>query len=493
MAMNRKKKIIVICGVVLVLALVIIISVTAGGKDVPEVQTAKVQKRANLASKVTASGEIRPVNFFNLTAEVAGRVDKIYVKEGDVVKKNQPLISVDPTQLQLQTQASEAGLRSAQADASSALSQVSSAENNKNQQKSMLLQAKSDLDRMNADLINAEADYKRQTDMLEAGVGTRSAYDSAKARVEGARASVEGGKARITQIQSSIEDAQVAVARAKSNYDSVQARVKQSEASLSSQRDMFQKTTKYAPADGVVSDIAAKEGQYALASFSSTGLMIVNDMSQVNVEVKVDETDIKDVKLDQPAKIKVDALGEKEIVGKVVQIAASAITRSGQSIAQTTGSQEAKDFIVKIQLELNDDLRAKLRPGMSATATITTQTRENILAIPLAAIVQREEEQPKDQNKDKAAAPAAPTTTAGEKTKPKERQGVFVVKANKVIFTPIETGITGETDIEVLGGLNENDEIVVGPFKQLRTLKANAEIKREANNGQKKPDTTAGK
>src|SRR6185369_11761549 len=266
------------------------------------------------------------------------------------------------------------------------------AENNVNQQRSQLLQVKSDLDRMKADLINSEADYKRQTDMLEAGVGTRSAYDSAKARVEGARASVEGGKARIEQIESSIKDAQVAVARAKSNYESVMQRVKQSEASLSSQRDMFQKTTKYAPADGVVSDIAAKEGQYALASFSSTGLMIVNDMSQVNVEVKVDETDIKDVKVGQSAKIKVDALGEKDITGKVVQKAASAITRSGQSIAQTTGSQEAKDFIVKIQLELTDDLRAKLRPGMSATATITTQTRESILAIPLAAIVQREED-----------------------------------------------------------------------------------------------------
>jgi HlyD family secretion protein len=327
--------------------------------------------------------------------------------------------------------------------------------------------------------------------MLEAGVGTRSAYDAAKARVEGARASVEGGKARIEQIDSSIQDAQVAVARAKSNYESVMQRVKQSEAGLNSQRDMFQKTTKYAPADGVVSDIAAKEGQYALASFSSTGLMIVNDMSQVNVEVKVDETDIKDVKLDQPAKVKVDALGEKEIAGKVVQIAASAITRSGQSIAQTTGSQEAKDFIVKIQLELNDDLRAKLRPGMSATAVITTQTRENILAIPLASIIQREEEQNKD-NKDKTAQ-APPANASGDKTKPKERQGVFVVKANKVIFTPIETGITGETDIEVLGGLNENDEIVVGPFKQLRTLKANAEIKREANNGQKKPDAPAAK
>src|SRR5581483_4930813 len=348
-------------------------------------------------------------------------------------------------------------------------------------QKSMIIQAKADYQRMKADLTNAELEYKRQTDLLEAGVGTKSAYDAAKARRDEAVATLDGGDARIKQLESAVQDATVAITRAKANYESASGRVKQAEANVKAQRDMFQRTTKYAPADGVISDISAKEGQFALASFSSTGLMIINDMSKVNVEVKVDETDIKDVKLDQPAKVKVDALGEREISGKVVQIAASAITRSGQSIAQTTGSQEAKDFIVKIQLDMDDDLRTKLRPGMSATAVITTQTREGILAIPLASIVQREDELTDAQKKAAAS--------SGEKAKPKERQGVFVVKAGKAIFTPIETGITGDTDIEVLSGLNESDEIVIGPFKQLRTLKTNAEIKRETATTTKKPET----
>src|SRR5215831_5755742 len=186
MAMNRKKKLFIIGGVVLVLTLVIIISVTAGGKDVPEVQVGKVQKRTALASKVTASGEIRPITFFNLTAEVQGRVDKIYVKEGDFVKKNQPLISLDPTQLEFQTQGAEAALRAAESDAANANMQVSSAQNNVNQTKASLLQAQADLDRMKADLVNADLDYKRQTDLLEANVGTKSAFDAAKARYEGA-------------------------------------------------------------------------------------------------------------------------------------------------------------------------------------------------------------------------------------------------------------------------------------------------------------------
>src|SRR5581483_6200528 len=310
MAMNRKKKIFVISGVILVLALVILISVTANSKDVPEVQTAKVQKRAKLESKVTASGEVRPINYFNLTAEVSGRIDKIYVQEGDYVKKNQPLITVEPTQLEFSAQGAEAAMRSAQADANASDLQVTSAQNNLSQQKSMLIQAKADYQRMKADLTNAELEYKRQTDLLEAGVGTKSAYDAAKARRDEAVATLDGGDARIKQLESAVQDATVAITRAKANYESASGRVKQAEANVKAQRDMFQRTTKYAPADGVISDISAKEGQFALASFSSTGLMIINDMSKVNVEVKVDETDIKDVKLDQPAKVKVDALGE---------------------------------------------------------------------------------------------------------------------------------------------------------------------------------------
>jgi HlyD family secretion protein len=205
--------------------------------------------------------------------------------------------------------------------------------------------------------------------------------------------------------------------------------------------------------------------------------MIIADMSVINVEVKVDETDIKNVQRDQKAKVKVDALGETEIEGQVVEIAQTAITRTGQTIAQTatSGSQEAKDFKVTIRLvNMREDVRDSLRPGMSATAVITTDRREKVLAIPLQALVERDPQQLKG---DKAPA-AAPTQDSKDK---KPIKGVFAIdaKTNKTVFKPVDTGITGENDIEITKGLNENDEIIIGPYRQLRTLKPDQAIKRE--------------
>jgi HlyD family secretion protein len=211
--------------------------------------------------------------------------------------------------------------------------------------------------------------------------------------------------------------------------------------------------------------------------------MIIADMSVINVEVRVDETDIANVSVGQKAKIKVDALGDKEIQGEVVEKAASAVTRSGQNIAQTAvaGSQEAKDFKVVIRLvSLAEDVANRLRPGMSATATITTDRRENVIAIPLQSLVEREQSQDKPGEKPTAApSPAASPEKAREK---KTQKGVFIVQNNKAVFVPVETGITGENDIEITKGLEENREIIIGPYRQLRNLKHDTAIKREDKN-----------
>jgi HlyD family secretion protein len=218
--------------------------------------------------------------------------------------------------------------------------------------------------------------------------------------------------------------------------------------------------------------------------------MFIVNMSTINVDVNVDETDIANVKVDQKAKVKVDALGETEIEGQVIEIAQTAKTRSGQTIAQTatTGSQEAKDFKVIIRLvNLKDEVRDRLRPGMSATATINTDRRENVISVPLQALVERDPDQIK-----KTGSGAGPAPAAGQNQNPKDKKpvkGVFVVQNNKTVFTPVETGITGENDIEIKSGLNEGQEIVTGPYRQLRTLKNDQAIKREDKN--KKPAGSA--
>lgn len=458
--------------------------------DGQAVQTSKVQKRDRLESKVTASGEIRPVALYNLTAEVPGRVEEIYVTEGDPVKKGQALVRVDPTQVSFQTQGTEASFRMAQADAMNQQVAVQSAENAVNQARSNLAAAEADLDRSRADLIYFEAEYNRQLQLVEDAIVAKTSFDQAKNRFDQAKANHRAQESRVKQLQQQVADTLLGVERSKAAHQGAEARVKQAQAQLSAQYDQLKKTTRYAPIDGVVSSLPVKVGEYVLASFSSTPLLTVADMSKINAEIKVDETDIADVAVGQKVKVKVDALGETEIEGEVVEKAASAITRSGQTISQVSSSQEAKDFVVKIRLNPTNEIRDKLRPGMSATATITTATVDNVLTVPLQAIVPGEPpDASKQESQEKTEQPAASGITS---KKEKEVEGVFVAQGGRANFTPVQTGIKGDQDIEVKGGLNEGDEIVIGPYKALRGLKHSDVIKPEPKTDSK-PDSNQSK
>lgn len=466
----RKKKTVIIGAAVLGLIAIVILSKAVQKKEGEPVQIGKVERRTHLESKVTASGEIRPVKFYNLTAEVPGRVEQIYVSEGDVVKKDQPLVRVDPTQSTFAVTAGEASVRVAQSDVANQQVAVQQAENSINQARANLAAAESDQERNKADLLYAESEFNRYQQLVEGGVATKSQYDSAKSRYDQAKAVVSSQQSRITQLKVLIRDSELGVERSRAALKSAEERVNQGRADLSRQSDQLKKTTRYSPIDGVVSSLPVRVGEYALASFSTTPLMTVADMSQINAEIKVDETDIADVQVGQKAKVKVDALGDVEIEGEVIEKGASAITRSGQTIAQSANTQEAKDFLVKIKLNPVQQVRDKLRPGMSSTAVITTATVDQVLTAPLQAIVPREA--PKDQQ---------PAEEPGSGTvKKKEVEGVFVFKDGRGHFTPITTGIKGDQEIEIKTGLNENDEIIIGPYKTLRTLKDADQVKREA-------------
>jgi HlyD family secretion protein len=477
MAVSRNKKIIIGTSVIVLIGVIIGINVSRRG-DLPEVQTARVERRALLESKVTANGEVRPIQFINLTSEVQGRVTDVFVKEGDVVKKGKPLLRVDPTQLANSTSMQEAALRAAQAEVQNQTAALTTAENAVNTARAALVTAQADLERAMVERNNAEIELKRATDLLESGISARSTYDTAKMRFDSATASVNAAKARVEQSQIQVKDAEIRVKQAKAAIEASQARVAQQQASLAQQSDLLRRTTQYATIDGVVGGPIVQVGTYALSNFSSTPLMLIADMSTINVEVNVDETDIANVAKGQKAKVKVDALGETEIEGQVVEIAQTAKTRSGQTIAQTatSGSQEAKDFKVTIRLiNMSEEVRDRLRPGMSATAVISTDRRENVIAVPLQALVERDPDQIKTGS----------TPIPGQNQNPKDKKpikGVFIVQNNKAVFTPVETGITGENDIEIKSGLSEGQEIITGPYRQLRTLKNDQAIKREDKN-----------
>ncbi len=484
MAISRKRKIIIGVSIGLILVVVLAISMMAGNREAPEVTVTDIKKVPELESKVVASGEVRPVKFYNLTAEVGGRITNIYVREGDDVKKGQPLIKVDPTQLAEQVAGSEASVNVSVADVNAQRAALDTAQNNVYTAQASLASTQAELDRAKADLALAEANLKRNQQLLETGVISKQVYDQAETTYQTSLATFNGAKARVTQLETQVADAKIRVKQADAGMKSSQARVEQQRSGLRSNQDLLTKTTRFSPIDGVVSSLPVKEGEYALANLSSTALMVIADMAVVNVEVKVDETDIANVKVGQPCKVKVDALGDTEIDGEVTEVGSSAITRSGQTIAQTTGSQEAKDFKVVVKLLPTDEVRGKLRPGMSATATVRTNRVENAVVVPLQALVLQE---------DPAAVAAAASAPEGDKApKPKEVQGVFLLDGNKVKFVPVETGITGETDIEVVSGVSEGNTIVTGPFSVLRTLKADTVVKRSEDKGGAKGEPKKG-
>jgi HlyD family secretion protein len=380
MQISRKKKIIFISAAVIGLVAIVLISSRLKNKEGEAVQVAGISRRAKLESKVTASGDIRPVRYYDLTAEVAGTVQQIYVAEGDPVKKGQPLVRVDPTQFSSQVQVNEAGVRVSQVDVTNQQVGIQQAENNVNQIKASLASAEADLDRSKVDLQYSEVELNRYQQLVEEGIVNKSQFDSVRSKFEQQKAVVRSNESRVQQLKVQVKDAVLAVDRARTAMSASEARVKQSQAQLNIQADLLKKTTRYAPIDGVVSYLPVKVGQFVVANFSSSPLMTVADMAQINAEIKVDETDIADVQIGQKVKIKVDALGEIEIDGDVVEKGASAVTRSGQSTtSQSANSQEARDFLVKVRLNPTPEIREKLRPGMSTTAVITTATRENVI------------------------------------------------------------------------------------------------------------------
>ncbi len=496
MVVTRRKKIIIAAAAVVVLGGIIVAGVFARRNDQVEVQTAKIERRAVLESKVTANGEVRPIVYSDLTAEVPGRVTDVYVKEGEKVKKGSPLLRVDPTQLATSTSFQEAALRASQAETQTQTAALDAAENSINTARAQFNTSKADFDKSAVEKNNAEIELKRAAELLEAGIQSRSFYDTAKMRFDAACASVDAAKARVQQSEVQMRDAEIRVKQASATLNSSKARVSQQQASLDQAADQLRRTTQYAPIDGIVAGPIVKEGTYALANFSSTPLLLIADMSVINIEVRVDETDIANVALGQKAKVKVDALGDREIEGEIVERAAWAQNRSGQTTAQTAAAanQEAKDFKVVVRLiNLTDEVRERLRPGMSATAVITTNRHENVIAVPLQSLVERDPQQVGQGGTNTEAQNQAKNPNENPKD-PKDKKpvkGIFAIQNEKTVFVPVETGITGENDIEIKSGLKEGQEIVIGPYRQLRTLKNDQKIKREDKN--KKPAGEEGK
>lgn len=502
MALSRKKKIIIGASVGILVIAAIVIGIVATRKDVSEVVVVKLEVRPELRSTVTSSGEIRPIQFMNLTSEVQGRIEEIYVKEGQKVSKGDPLVRLDPNQFESSTDAQLAAFQAAQNEVSVSQSQVAAAQNQLSQAQQQLnvaqvavdnarqgvVTAQTEVERAQVDLNAANRELKRSEQLLESGVIARQEYDSARdraetarvalntaqARLESQRISVRDANARVKQQEVAVRDARRSVETAQLGVGSSRSRADQQSAVLRGQRSQRDKTLQVAPINGVIAEIPSKVGTFAVAGLSTTALLTIADMSTINVEVKVDETEIDKVAVGQKAKIKVDAFGEQEVEGEVIQKTPLAVGKSQTSggLSTNINVQEAKEFRVVIQLvNLSEEMQNGLRPGMSATATITTDTVQSVIAVPLQAVVEKKP----DASPEPTVQGNAPTPA----DRPKPIKGVFVLDGNRAKFVPVETGITGESDIQILSGLSEGQEVITGPSRVLNTLKEDQVVKRQ--------------
>jgi HlyD family secretion protein len=451
--MKAWKKIGIGVGIAVVLAIIVGFTVSQSSKNVATVQTGKVQ-RQDLATVVSASGEIKPKTYVNVGANAFGKITHLFVKEGDHVKKGQLLAQLENVQSSADVNANEASVQVAQTDAIAA--------------DAVLKTAQADLLRAQADYARNKLDWERAQSLYKDGLIAKSDFDSR----QNAWATADAG----------LVQAQAKVSQAKAQMDSADKHVTLNRANLTRVTDVLQKTSYIAPYDGVVTNLPVREGETVVMGIQNapgSTLMTIADMSIITAEVKVDETDIVNVHLGQPAEVTIDAIPKKIFHGTVSEIGDNAIVRSsGVSTSQSaSASEEAKDFKVVVNLS---DAPLDLRPGLSTTAKITTATRSGALSVPIQALTLRSKEQIDQQNNPPgsvhAAAPAA-KEVASKTKKGDDVQGVFVIRTKKAVFVPVNTGITGTTDIEVLDGLKEGDEVITGSYKVLRTLRPGSSVK----------------
>jgi HlyD family secretion protein len=464
--MKTWKKVLVGVVVVLLLAAIVGISVTQANKGVVTVQTAKVATQDDLVSLVTASGEIKPTTYTNISAQGFGRITEILVKEGEHIKKGDKLLLQDNVQASADVQAQSAAVTSMQAAVQAADASYKAAQ--------------ADLITQQANMEKARLDWERGQGLYKDGLIPKQDFDQRKTTYDAAAATVDSSRARVLSLKAQIEQSR--------------AQLNQSEAVQAHQKDILSKTIYTSPINGIVSYLPEKVGDYVVPGIQNSNgsfLMTLSDMSVVTSEVKVDETDIINIRMGQDADVTIDAIPGKVFKGHVTEIGSQATLRSsGLATTQsTTSTQEAKDFKVVVRLDNPPD---NLRPGLSSTAKIKTAEKKGVVAIPIQALAVRTRKDLEDAAKnakgrgESGVTLAAPPPAAAGDPKKDEIQGVFVINGKKAYFRPVETGITGVTDIEVTKGLQVGDEIVVGSYKALRTLKPEASIKID-NSAPKKP------
>ena len=421
-------------------------------RDLVTVQTG-IATRGDLSSIVTASGEIKPRNYINLGANAQGPIRELFVHEGDRVRKGQVVARIERIQPQAELEMQRAAVASAVADAAASEASL-------RVQDQAIVTAQASIDRAKSDLDLAGSNFDRISQLYKQQLIARQEYEQSQASLRSFEAAGREVAARLAQ-------AQAQRAQMSAQLASVQRRIPQAEANQRRVTDVLAKFDVVAPIDGVVTNLPVRMGETVVPGIqnsSASTVMTIADMSLITAEVKADESDIVSIEVGQQATVTIEALQGRTFHGKVIEIGNTAILRSsGVAASQSlTSSTEAKDFKVVIALDFPP---AEMRPGLSCTAKIVTATKKNVLSIPIQALTVRTQRQLEaDTN--------APSTGASNA----ELQGAFVVRNKRAEFVVLDTGISGQNEIEVKKGLNGDEEIVIGPYKVVRTVRNKAPV-----------------
>lgn len=432
--MNRKKLLIGLV-IVAVLAAVAYANLNFKKETGADVTVEKIEQR-DLEALVSASGKIQPKRSVNISAETMGKVVGLSVNEGDTVSQSQFLLQIDPRNLQTAVNAREASLAAA---------------------RSALEETRKTLENTRLALKTSQDNLRRQSDLYKGGLTTREIFERAQDEVT-ARGSD--------------------VARVQQSITTQETRLKNDEANLETARYDLNKVRIVSPIAGIVTKRNIEEGETVVVGTmnnAGTVLLTVADMSVIEAEVEVDETDIPTVTIGQSAKIKIDAFPDKTFAGKVTEVGNSPITTAGQATRAT-------NFKVVVTLE---GTVPDVRPGFTCTAEITTATRQKAVSVPIQATTVREVildaagQIVRDVIDPKQ--PRRPRTTAPKDLQPgqtrKELEGVFTITDGRAVFVPVKVGIGGDKFFEVLDGLKAGAEVITGPFASVRGLKDGDPVK----------------
>ncbi len=453
--MNSKRIIGLVAGC-LVLAGIVGGTIVHSRSGVLAVVTAKAHDE-DLVSTVSGTGQIKPKTYVNVGATAFGRITHLYVKEGDHVAKGTVLATLENVQPTATVAAQTATISASRTDLNSYLAAEKTAAANTAAAK--------------ADLEQKQLDFGRSQQLYNEKLISKQDFDAKKAAYDMSVAT--------------LAQRQAAAAQAQAQTDSQKGHIGQAVASQRANFDALDKTISRAPFDALVTNVPVREGETMVTGIQNaqgSTLMTLADMSVITAEVKVDETDIVNLRLNQSADVTVDALPGRIFKGHVTEVGDQALLRTtGVATSQsTTGTEEAKDFKVVVTL---DQMTDELRPGLSCTAKVTSAQKPDTLTIPIQALVQRSltDEQNLFANKGKPVANAAAATGA----QPALTQGVYMLVNNagalRAKFVPVKTGITGTTNIEVVSGLKPGDEIVTGHYKVLRSLKSGTSVKHDTS------------